>query len=79
VYIFLNKVSIEIKKKKIRANASKCQRLMPIILATQKVEIRRTSILSHPGQTVLKTLSQKYSTKKRAGRGSSGRAPAWQS
>jgi hypothetical protein len=32
---------------------------MPIILATQEAEIRRMEIQSHPGETVLKTLSQK--------------------
>jgi hypothetical protein len=33
--------------------------LMPVILATQKAEIRRIMVQSQPRQTVLETLSQK--------------------
>jgi hypothetical protein len=41
---------------------------MPAILATQEAEIRRIEVRSQPGQSVLKTLSQKNpSQKKRAG------------
>jgi hypothetical protein len=41
---------------------------MPVILATQEAEIRRTVVQSQPGQIVLKILSQKYPMQKRAGR-----------
>jgi hypothetical protein len=40
---------------------------MPIILATQEAEIRRTSVQSQPGKTVHETLSQKTHHKKMAG------------
>jgi hypothetical protein len=40
---------------------------MPVILATPKAEIRRIVVPSQPGQIILKTLSQKYPTHKRAG------------
>jgi hypothetical protein len=44
------------------------QMLTPVILATQKAEIRRTAIQCQPRQMVCKTLSQKkLSQKKRAG------------
>jgi hypothetical protein len=33
---------------------------MPVILATQEIEIRRILVQSQSGQIVLKTLSQKY-------------------
>jgi hypothetical protein len=42
------------KKKKAR-----CQWLLPVILATQKAEIRRIVVRSQPGQIVHQTLSQK--------------------
>jgi predicted P-loop ATPase len=38
------------------------------ILATQEAEIRRITVQSQPRQIVLKTLSRKYPTQKRAGR-----------
>jgi hypothetical protein len=38
-----------------------------VILATQEAENRRIMVQSHPGEIVLKTLSQKHSTQKRAG------------
>jgi hypothetical protein len=40
----------------------------PVILATQKAEIRRTMVQGQPRQTVCKTLSPKYPTQNRAGR-----------
>jgi hypothetical protein len=40
------------------------QWLMPAILATLEAEIRRTKVLSQPGQIVQETLSRKYLTKK---------------
>jgi hypothetical protein len=36
--------------------------LMPVILATQKAEIRRFAVRSQPGQIVCETLSQKCPT-----------------
>jgi hypothetical protein len=41
---------------------------MPIILATQKAEIRRTAVGSQPRQIVLQTLSQKKKKKKKSQR-----------
>jgi hypothetical protein len=40
---------------------------MPLILATQEVEIGKIVVPSQPGQIVLKTLSQKTHHKKRVG------------
>jgi hypothetical protein len=40
------------------------QWLTPVILVTQKVEIRRITVPSQPGQIVPETLSQKPITKK---------------
>jgi hypothetical protein len=37
---------------------------MPVILATQEAEIRRTVVQSQPRQIVCETLSQKYLTQK---------------
>jgi hypothetical protein len=36
---------------------------MPVILATQEVEIRRIKVQSHHGQIVCKNLSQNYQSK----------------
>jgi hypothetical protein len=41
--------------------------LTPVILATQEVEIRKIVVQSQPGQIVLKTLSRKNLSQKRAG------------
>jgi hypothetical protein len=43
------------------------QWVMPVILATQKAEIRRIKAQGQPRQNESKTLSQKYPTQKRAG------------
>jgi hypothetical protein len=40
---------------------------MPVILATQEAEIRKTEVQSQPGQMVLKTLSWKNPSYRRAG------------
>jgi hypothetical protein len=40
--------------------------LMPVIIATQEAEIRRIAVQSQYGQIVLKTLSQKIPSQKRA-------------
>jgi hypothetical protein len=40
---------------------------MLVILATQEVEIRRIKVQSHPGQIILRTLSQKNPSQKMAG------------
>jgi hypothetical protein len=42
----------------------------PVILAAQEAEIRRIEVQSQPWQIVLKNLSRKYPTQKRAGMGS---------
>jgi hypothetical protein len=42
--------------------------VMPVILATQEAQIRRTIVQSQPGQIVRKTLSQKVPNRKSAGR-----------
>jgi hypothetical protein len=41
---------------------------MPVILATEEVEIRGIKVQSLPSQIVLETLSQKYPSQKRASR-----------
>jgi hypothetical protein len=40
---------------------------MPLILATQEAQIRRTIVGSQPQQIVPETLSQKKTSQKRAG------------
>jgi hypothetical protein len=40
---------------------------MPVILATEEAEIRRTGVQSQPLGNKIETLSQKYLTQKRAG------------
>jgi hypothetical protein len=42
---------------------------MPVILATQEAETRKTTIQSQSGQIAHKTLSQKYSAHKKKGAG----------
>jgi hypothetical protein len=48
---------------------------MPVILATQEAEIRRIAVRSQPGQIVHKTLFQKNTSQKRAGRVDEGAGP----
>jgi hypothetical protein len=48
---------------------------MPIILATQEVEIRRITVWSQPRKIVLETLSQKILHKNRAGGVAQGGGP----
>jgi hypothetical protein len=43
------------------------QWLTPVILATQKTEIRRIAVQGQPRQVVLETLSQKNPSQKRVG------------
>jgi hypothetical protein len=50
---------------------------MPVILASQEAEIRRIRAQSQPGQTVLKTLSQKTLHKNRAGGVAQGEGPVF--
>jgi hypothetical protein len=40
-------------------NGARCQRLTPVILATQESEIGRILVQGHPGQSVCETLSPK--------------------
>jgi hypothetical protein len=49
--------------------------LLPTILAAQEAEIRRTEVQSQPRQIVLKTLSQKNPSQKRAGGVAQGLGP----
>jgi ribosomal protein L44E len=51
------------------------QRLMPVILAPQEVEIRRITVRSQPRQIVHKTPSQKNPSQKRAGGVAQGVGP----
>jgi hypothetical protein len=55
------------KTELIRGCIARCQWLTPIILATQEAEIKRIEVRSQPEQIVLKTLSRKYPTQKKAG------------
>jgi hypothetical protein len=48
---------------------------MPVILATQEAEIRRTAVRNQSGQTVHETLSQKKPFTKRAGGKTQGEGP----
>jgi hypothetical protein len=48
---------------------------MPVILATQEVEIRRIVVQSQPGQIVHETLSQKKTITKRTGGMAQGQGP----
>jgi hypothetical protein len=49
---------------------------MPVILATQEAEIWRITVVwSQPGEVVLKTLSQKNPSQKRAGGVAQGVGP----
>jgi hypothetical protein len=45
-----------------------CWWLTPVILTTQKAEIRRIMVQSQPGQIVHQALSRKKPSQKRAGR-----------
>jgi hypothetical protein len=49
-------------------NVARCWWLTPIILATQKAEIRKIMFGSQPRQIVCETLFRKISNQKRAGR-----------
>jgi hypothetical protein len=46
---------------------AQCWCLVPVILGTQKAEIRSITVRSQPGQIVGETLSRKKPTQKRAG------------
>jgi hypothetical protein len=48
-------------------SAAGCRLLTPVIPATYEEAIRRIAVGSQPGQIVLKTLSRKYPSQKRAG------------
>jgi hypothetical protein len=48
---------------------------VPIILATQKAELRRITVQSQPGKIVCKTLSQQTLHKNRAGGVTQGKGP----
>jgi hypothetical protein len=47
-----------------RFTKAQCQRLTPVILATQEAEIRRIAVQSQPRQIICETLSRKYHPKK---------------
>jgi hypothetical protein len=57
-------VIIQLVKNEVIAG---CQWLTPVILATQKAEIRRIMIQSQPRQIVHEILSQKTPSQERAG------------
>jgi hypothetical protein len=50
---------------------------MPLILATQQVEIKRMMVQSQPGQRVRKTLPQNNPSQKRAGGAAQGVGPVF--
>jgi hypothetical protein len=50
---------------------------MPVILATQEAEIRRTVVQSQPGQIVRETVSRKNLHKNRAGGVAQGEGPEY--
>jgi hypothetical protein len=53
--------------------------LTPVTPATQEAEIRRIIVQSQLGQIICKTLSQKYSSRKRAGGVTQGVGPEFKS
>jgi hypothetical protein len=56
-------------------NCARHWQLTPVILATQKTEIRRITVQNQPGKIVCETLSRKYPSQKRAGRMAQGVGP----
>jgi hypothetical protein len=48
---------------------------MPVILTTQEAEIRRITVPSQPWEIVLKNLSRKYTSQKRASGVAQGEGP----
>jgi hypothetical protein len=56
----------------IRKFLAECQWLTPVILASQKAEIRRIEVQSQLGQIVHETLSRKNPSQKRAYRAAQG-------
>jgi hypothetical protein len=50
-----------------RTKFAGCQRLMPVILATQEAVIRRTAVLTQSRQIVHQTLSRKNPSHKKTG------------
>jgi hypothetical protein len=53
--------------KPLRTFSAWCWWITPVILASQEAEIRRIVVQGPPRQIVQETLSQKYSTQKKAG------------
>jgi hypothetical protein len=62
-----------------KQNPARHQFLMPIIITTQKAEIRRIAVGSQPGKIFRETLSQKTLHKNRAGEGAQGEGPEFKS